>query len=504
MTLVTTRLAELLRRSGGWPATLAVVGLAALLRLPALDRPGTLVFDETYYVKDSWTLLNLGYEAEWPDDVDAAFAAGDVDGYLQERSYVVHPQVGKWVIALGMRLLGADNAVGWRIGAAIAGIITVLLVTRLARRLFDSTALGVVAGCLVALDGSAIAQSRTSLLDGILTMWLVAGFAALLVDRDWARARLDRLTAPPRRAGRFGPGLGLRPFRILAGVLMGLAAGTKWSALWFLAVFGLLTVAWDASARYRAGVRLWWQGALLRDAGPAALSLVGVAVLTYVGSWWSWFTHEGSYGRQWAASYPDSWVPDALRSWWHYHGQMWRFHTGLEADHPYLANPVGWLLQIRPTVFYYESPEPAEQMCGASHCSETVTSLGNPFIWWLGAAAVVAAVVWALLRRDQIAAACLTGVAAGWLPWLAFPDRPVFTFYAVAFQPWLALTLTWAVARLVAWARPDQVRWRYLVTALVVVAVLVVAATVFFLPVWTADVMPYEKWQLRQWLPSWV
>lgn len=491
-----------LDRWAGWPATLAVTAVAALLRLPALGRPPTLVFDETYYVKDAWTLLNLGYEADWPEEPDPAFEAGDVDSHLSDADFVVHPQVGKWVIALGLRLLGADDPVGWRLGTVVAGLVTVLLVTRVARRLFRSTALGVLAGSLVALDGMAIVHSRTALLDGILTMWLVAGFAALVVDRDRARERLARLTTPPRAVGRYGPGLGLRPWRLLAGVLLGLAVGTKWSALWFLAVFGLLTVAWDAAARYRAGVPRWWQAALLRDAPPAALSLVGLATVAYVASWFSWFASPGAYGRQWAAGQPASWVPDALRSLWHYHEQMWHFHTTLTSDHPYIAHPAGWPLQVRPTSFFYTAPEPAEQYCGAAHCAQAVTSLGNPFIWWLGCAAILAAGWWVVRHRDGLAAAALSGVVAGWLPWWLYPDRPVFTFYAIVFLPWVALTLTWAVARLAGWARTPA-RRRWLTMSLVTAGVVVTATTVFFWPQWTAEVTTLRFWQLHQWLPSW-
>jgi dolichyl-phosphate-mannose--protein O-mannosyl transferase len=305
------------------------------------------------------------------------------------------------------------------------------------------------------------------------------------------------------RAG-FGPGLGLRPLRILAGLLLGLAVGTKWSALWFIAAFGLLSVAWDASARRRAGVRLWWQGTLVRDALPAFASIVGVAAVTYVASWTSWFTHQGGYGRQWASGQPDSWVPEAVRSWWHYHAQMWEFHNGLHSEHPYTANPFGWLLQLRPTSFFYESPEPAGQLCGADRCAQAITSLGNPFIWWFGTAALVAAIWWAVRRRDGVAAALVVAVLAGWVPWLMYADRPIFTFYAIALLPFLVLTLTWAVGRLYAWAQPDEFRRRWLMTALVVAAVLVVGTSIFFYPLWTAQVTSFRFWQLHMWLPSWV
>ncbi len=523
MTVVTTeapgapvgpRVAAALERHAGWPLTLAVTALAAAVRLPALDRPYPLVFDETYYVKDGWTLATLGYEANWPEEPNPAFEAGLYDSHLDTPAFVVHPAVGKWIIGLGMRLLGGDDRVGWRIGVALAGIVTVLLVVRAGRRLLRSTVLGGVAGTLVALDGTAIVESRVAVLDGILAMFVVAAFAALLVDRDAAAARLDahaaRLDAhaddrPDASPHPLGPRLGARPWRLLAGVLLGLALGTKWSALYFVAAFGLLSVGWDAAARRRAGVQRWWQGALLRDALPAFGSLVGVAAAVYTATWASWFAHPGSYGRQWAAAQPGgNAFTDAVASWWHFHAQIWHFHTTLEAEHAYAASPAGWIVQWRPTSFYYEAPEPAGMLCHAERCSQAVTSLGNPFVWWLGTAALLAAVIVIARRRDSTPVPLVVGVAAGWLPWFAYQDRPTFAFYAVVFLPFLAMLVAWAAGRLWRWSRDDGFRRRFVLLGLVVGGVLVVGAAAFFYPVWTGQVITFDAWQLRQWLPSWV
>ena len=85
--------------------------LAAVLRFWNLGHPQAIVFDETYYVKDAWTLLQNGYESSWPEGADEDFAAGDTDIFLDEPLYVVHPPLGKWMIALGMAAFGADRRV---------------------------------------------------------------------------------------------------------------------------------------------------------------------------------------------------------------------------------------------------------------------------------------------------------------------------------------------------------------------------------------------------------
>ena len=191
-------------RSGGAPATgsgavlgaLVVTAIAAGARLWELGRPGKLVFDETYYVKEGWSLASLGFEAAWPDKPNPAFEAGDVSSYrTDEAEYVVHPPVGKWMIAIGMRLMGgADNPMAWRIASAVIGILAVLLMVRIARRMFSSTLLGLVAGLLLAVDGEAIVHSRTGLLDQFLMFWVLVAFGCLVLDREWARRRLaDRV-----------------------------------------------------------------------------------------------------------------------------------------------------------------------------------------------------------------------------------------------------------------------------------------------------------------------
>ena len=73
--------------AAAWVATAIATLVAALIRLPGLGNVRTLIFDETYYVKDAWSLLTLGYEGTWAKDVDTAFANGDTSGL----SAVVRP-----------------------------------------------------------------------------------------------------------------------------------------------------------------------------------------------------------------------------------------------------------------------------------------------------------------------------------------------------------------------------------------------------------------------------
>ncbi|WP_226921608.1 dolichyl-phosphate-mannose--protein mannosyltransferase [Georgenia subflava] len=461
-------------RLWGWLGPLVVTALAAVLRLVNLNHPSRLIFDETYYVKQAYSMLTLGYEGDWPaEDANDRFIQGDFSDLSTEADYVVHPSVGKWMIALGLRLFGADNGAGWRFSAAVVGTLSVLIVARLATRMFGSALLGTVAGLLLAIDGLHLTESRTSLLDIFLMFWVLVGFWFVLQDRTATRAVLARRAAaelagsqaggPARLRDAWGPRVGPRWWLVGAGVALGLATGVKWSGLYAVAVFGIMVFVWDTCARRAVGARLWFGGGVLRGGVPAFLALVPTAALTYVATWFSWFTHPTAYRRQWAAdlresgeALPRSWLPDTLNSWWEYHLVMWDFHNGLDSEHSYEAHPLGWIVQWRPTSFFWPDPAPPPEACGADRCVQAITSLGNPALWWFAAAALVALVWVALRQRDWRAWAILAGYAAMYLPWFGYAHRTIFTFYAVAFVPYVVLCLTFVLGWATGLLRPAR------------------------------------------------
>ena len=203
-----------------------------------------------------------------------------------------------------------------------------------------------------------------------------------------------------------------------------------------------MTVLWDVGARRAAGVRRWFLGGILRDGTLAAVLMLPVALVVYLISWTGWLVSKDGYDRTWAADNPGEgaqWLPDALRSLWHYHEQMYHFHVTLESSHPYMANPWSWLVMGRPTAFDYVAPKRGELGCKVEQCSQAITALGNPVIWWGGTLAVAVLLFQWALRRDWRAGAILSGLVAGYLPWFFFQDRTIYNFYAVAFVPWVAM-----------------------------------------------------------------
>lgn len=477
--------------------TVVLTAIGAVLRIQNLGVPtdrGTPVFDEKHYVPQAWQMLrNGGYE--------------DNQGY----ELVVHPPLGKQIIAAGEWLFGY-NGLGWRFTAALAGVLIILLTIRIARRLTRSTLLGAIAGVLVIADGVLHLQSRMGMLDIFLALFVLAAFGCLLLDRDQVRHRL----AVAVRAGwvhesPFGPRLGFRWWRFGSGVLLGLATAVKWSGAYWVVAFGLLCLAFDVSARKAAGIPRPWVGMVRRDLAPALWSLGAIAVLVYLGSWWAWFASETATDRHYVqiqneAGGPFGFIPAALRSLALYTGNMLDFHNNLATPdgdpHPWESKPWTWPMGLRPMLYYHESGSDVTG-CGESECVSATMLIGTPALWWLSLPLLGWSLWRAVFRTDWRYAAVLVGYGAGFLPWFANLDRQMYFFYATPLAPFLVLGLTLALGHILGTARTNTERRG---TGLLVVALytgLVVANFMWLWPILNGDPITEAHWQAELWLPSW-
>ncbi|MEU6548778.1 phospholipid carrier-dependent glycosyltransferase [Streptomyces sp. NPDC046915] len=499
-----------------WVGPVLVAVLAGAIRFWHLGRPRGVVFDETYYAKDAWSLLHLGYEGTWPDRkiADPQLLARPQQIPLSDTgAFVAHPPTGKWVIALGEWMFGL-TPFGWRLMTAVLGTLSVLMLCRIGRRLFRSTLLGCLAGALMAVDGLHVVMSRTALLDLVVMFFVLAAFGCLLIDRDHARARLaaalpvgvDGRARPDARTGDRA-GTGVRPWRLGAGLFLGLAASTKWNGLYVLAFFVILTVLWDVGARRIAGARRPYRAVVRKDFGWSFLSLIPVAGVTYLATWTGWFLSDNGYGRHWADGRGGtwSWIPAPLRSLWHYEYGVYQFNVGLHTPHKYQSNPWSWLVLGRPVLFHYQSPAPGQDGCHtAANCSQTVLALGTPLLWWSACCALVYLLYRWALRRDWRAGAILCAVGAGYLPWFLYQDRTIFSFYAVVFVPYLCLAVTMMLGALS--GSPGAAAKRRIGGAVVAGALVLLIAWnfIYFFPLYTGQTIPYADWHTRMWFDSWI
>lgn len=374
-----------------WLLTSLVLAIGAFLRIWQLGSPKELVFDEIYYVDGAKDLLASGVERSG-----------------EAAEFIVHPPIGKWLIALGIKIFG-DEPFGWRIAAALFGTLSIALIYLIARRLFNSDSIALLAAVLTVLDGLHLVMSRTALLDIFLTFFLLAAFLAFLYHRHW-----------------------------LAPIMLGFALATKWNAAYLIIALGCYLIFHNR--------KVIWRYLLLIP-------------IVYIISWAGWFISDQGWGRN-ESSNP-------LSSFINYHREILNFHSNLNTDHPYEASPWNWLILGRPTSFYYQSP----QGCGAENCSQEILAIGTPVLWWIGLIAICVTFGFFIAQREHIAGLILLGLAANYLPWFLFPQRTTFFFYAITLQPFMILAICYVTYRYLADPNTRARRKQNVLASLAVIAV---------------------------------
>ena len=401
-----------------------IIGFALTLRLWRLNLPKGYIFDEVYYAKNAASLITDGVELNEQG----------------ESEFVVHPPLGKWLIGIGIKLFG-NNEFGWRVIAALVGSASVLLIYLIVQRLFNSLFLSNIAAALFALDGLHLVMSRVALLDIFLMFFILLTFYLILRNDLW-----------------------------LSGVVIGLAAATKWSAVFVIPFLILLTVNIGGANFATWGKRF----------SQFVLTPMGIYLL----SWSGWIISSKGWARDSGSN--------LFSSLWNYHVEIMNFHRGLTEQHTYAANPWSWLVLGRPTSFYYETPK----NCGAQSCSQEILAIGTPILWWAGIFAIAITVGLFITNKDRVSAFILAGIAGTYLPWFFIQNRTTFYFYAIAIFPFIVL----ALINVFNWALNNQINRKLIYGFVITVGI----NFIYFLPIFIGINIPYVDWLARMWLPSWI
>jgi dolichyl-phosphate-mannose--protein O-mannosyl transferase len=430
----------------------AITAGAGIIRLVRATTPSG-VFDEGFYVRDACMyVFGAGPECDAPEE----FSPG-------------HPPLGKWLIAVGIRMFGYRSG-GWRAASLVAGTLTVLLLFVLARKILHSTSAAAIVSGLLAVDFLHFVHSRIAMLDVFVPLFGVAAFLCCVYDRDLLLVRAGRLepdTAPHR--------LMRRGWRIAAGIAAGAAIASKWSGLPVLLAIIVLSLAWELKARRGAGhpVRR-----TLREEGPSMiLAFLVIPAIVYTTSY---------AGRLDGSILAWPWADDAwLRSFVGRQRYMLRFHADLaDAIHPYASPAWSWPLLKRPVLYFVEARRVEYR---------GILALGSPLVWWASLLAVLyTAVGW--LRRRNLGGpegVILAGFLAGWGPWLALSStRPyMFLFYFLPSVPFMYLAVGYV------WTRIRRSTAARLLFAALLVGSL--ASFAFYYPLLTAVPLPRATWEER-------
>ena len=412
-----------------WSAVIALFFLT--LCWWRLGIPTDVYFDEVHYVKAARGLI-----------------AGT-------RINPEHPMFGKTMIAAAIRWLG-DTPLNWRVPSALLGAAGLFAIGRMVwftsgRRL---AALGAM--ILVATNFFWFVHSRIAMLD--MTM------AGLGMIGLWQCAAATRL---PRQA---------RWRLALAGILFGLALGSKWSIAPVIAVPGLIL----------AGARLVQHRSRFltaRSGGPVeGISLIEAALwLGLVPLAVYWLTYWPAF--HWTTN-PIDWRQPLA-----WHKFMIQLQDSVVKLHPYRSDWQDWVINRRAIWYLYREIDGAQR---------GIMLIGNPVTMFAGLAALVWATVVGVRQRrwDALGFVLLYALSLALWP---LSGKPIQFFYHYLL-PNTFMMCALALALEALWRTQDDLRW-----LAPVVLVGSAAMFVWFYPILSAAPLSAGKssFEYWMWFPRW-
>ena len=415
------------------------------------DRPSFLnssYFDEIYHARTALEHLR----GVWPYEI-------------------THPPLGKLIIGLGISLFGM-TPFGWRFSGTLFGVLMLPLVYAFARRLFGRGSVPVCCTLLLAADFMHFNQTRIATIDTYGVFFTLAMYYFMY---RW-------LFPLPKEEGRRSlvPAEG-RPLDLaLSGLCFGLGAASKWTCLYAGAGLGLLWLLYWLPRLAREDRKAY--PAFWRNVRFCLLFFVLVPALIYYLSYYPYGIGNGLRGGI-GMYFTRPYLKLVLDN----QSYMFRYHSGVNATHPYSSRWYQWMLDIRPILYYLDYNGSARSSFGA---------FGNPALCWSGLLSLFVLLYCSLARRDKRASFLLLAYLAQLVPWM-FITRITFAYHYFPCMVFLVLTVGYVFSLM----REGAKRWRIPVWGLTALAVYLFV--LFYPQLWGAEINAQRASLLYRWLSTW-
>ncbi|MBF0486874.1 MAG: glycosyltransferase family 39 protein [Nitrospirae bacterium] len=406
-----------------------------------------------------------------------------------------HPPLGKVIIEAGIIAFGM-NPFGWRFTGALFAAFIPAIVYVFGYRLFGQTRYALIASLLMTFDFMRVAQGRMATVDTFAVFFIILMYYYMY--RYW---ELSAVSGGKIEGVFKGGNLYLGG----SGLFFGLGVAVKWisiyaggglAVIFFATVIrryiefgksGKLIVPPKAGKRQRSARKIRQtpqldfehiHAATIKAIQYAALFFILIPAVIYVLSYVPTAKYHGltellSYVKQ---SQTD----------------MYDYHSKLVAEHPFSSKWYEWPIMKRPLWLYNGNPPERQQV-------QSIVSMGNPAVWWVGIAAVAFVLVVALTRKRVGGGVfiVLTGLCAQFLPWVAVP-RLTFIYHFYASVPFVIFCITYAIKWLEEWK--NGLKWLTYAYCTVTVALFIA-----FYPILTGIPVSkaYVKAALR-WFDCWI
>lgn len=453
------------------------------LGLVALDEEAVL--NEIVLTSPDGTVLPVYYDAKYTTLFDEQEMFPEVKTYLTGTMFdevyhgrtayefihglvtyeTTHPQLGKVLISLGIRLFGM-TPFGWRFMSAVFGILMVPLMYVFAKKLSDSTFAATATTLLLVADCMHLTLSRIATIDIFVAFFIMMAYYYLFryfVEDHAYRQTPEALTDkfPPRR---------VYILLALCGVGMACAVATKLTGVYAGIGLGVLFI-WYTILHFpkKQTFRLFLFCAGFFIVLP--LVLYTLAYIPVVGA-------NGYNGLI------DKTIKNTQYMLW--------YHSTLVAEHyyssPFYEWPVIWMPLLD-----------ANDAVSATTVS-SVSCMGNPVIWWCGIPCVVFTMLRFVIKRDGKAGFLTIGYLAQYLPWVILGlsgGRITFIYHYFPSILFTILMMGYVISLLLK-------RFPKSKTAITVYLVIAVICFIIFYPVVSGLPVPREYGFHLRLLDEWI
>lgn len=278
---------------------------------------------------------------------------------------------------LGMALgmtIFGQNSFGWRIPGALLGTAAVYLIYLLAKEIFKDEGIGLLSAAVYSVEGMGLVMSRIGMNDSYILFFTLLSLYLYLKDKNF-----------------------------LSALSFGFAISSKWSAIWAVPIFGVLFLAY----KKKINISYMW--------------FFTLPFLVYIASYFDMFLTGHDLG-----------------TWWGMQQQMWWYHTGLRATHPYTSQWWSWPFLLRP-IYLYTSEE-------IGNVVARIYTFGNPFVYWSGVVSVFVCLLYSYLEKNKRLGLIAFSYLIFFVPWALSP-RIMFLYHYLPSIPFMTIAVAYLLRR---------------------------------------------------------
>ncbi len=320
-----------------------------------------------------------------------------------------HPPLGKVIMEFGIIVFGM-NSFGWRFSGVLFGMLLVPLIYAFALKVFKKSQWAFVAAFLMMFDFMRLAQTRLATIDTYACFFSVAMmyfmydyFSVKSYERGFKKSLVPLF---------------------LSGLMFGLGAASKWTCLYTGAALAIVFFiakireiidvkagrAYGFSKKDGTEKKIMMSdyvfSNLLPTLGLCVIFFVVIPACIYVLSY-----------IQYMPSNPGKSLIQIVLDNQKY---MYDYHSQLVATHPYSSMWYSWPFMARP-IWYYIGTSP-------SGMRSTISSFGNPAIWWLGIPCIFIGSFLAWRNKDSKMGFFAVAYALQFAPWILV-NRVCFIYH---------------------------------------------------------------------------